>query len=146
MRVVQELTGLSGRQIRYYDEMGLVKPKRTLGKQRLYSGSDMERLKQVKEMLDKGMTLSSVRTYLRQQEQAAVARAGKSTEMSTIAARNESRTGGSMVRGLKSVYPVSNQAELYEVVDRPAASPTRPPAAPAGTGSFPKPREEKRGP
>lgn len=75
-----------------------------------------------------------------------------------------------MVRGLRSIYPVSNQAELYDVVDRPTAAPQRPTTAPPRptqapanpiarpaakpvatpkirpAGSSPVKREEKRGP
>lgn len=118
MRVVEQLTGLSGRQIRYYDQMGLVQPRRTMGRQRLYSERDVERLKQVKELFEKGLTVSGIRTLLREQEAKAAAAAPRPGER-TVVTRNESRTGGPMARQLTSVYPVSNQAELYDVVDRP---------------------------
>jgi len=42
--VVQELTALSARQIRYYEEQGLIKPERTETKRRLYSFNDVDRL------------------------------------------------------------------------------------------------------
>ena len=148
MRVVQQLTGLSGRQIRYYDQMGLVQPRRTMGRQRLYSERDVERLRLVKELFEKGLTVSGIRAYLREQEAKAAATTGRPIDR-TIATQNESPTGGPLVRRLTSVYPVSNQAELYDVVDRPTAT-ARPavPArdarsAPAPSGPSPQKREEQ---
>lgn len=146
MRVVQQLTGLSGRQIRYYDQMGLVQPRRTMGRQRLYSERDVERLKLVKELFEKGLTVSGIKAYLREQEAKAAAAAGGRPVDRTIATQNESRTGGPLVRRLTSVYPVSNQAELYDVVDRPAG-PAKTPAPPKTAPPSPSPqkREEKSG-
>ncbi len=46
--VVKDLTGLSKRQIRYYDQIGLVEPARNKGKQRLYSINDLEKLFRLK--------------------------------------------------------------------------------------------------
>lgn len=68
--VVQKLTGLSGRQIRYYDQQGLVRPKRTRGNRRLYSPADVERLRKIKELLDQGMNLAGIREWLKQWEDA----------------------------------------------------------------------------
>lgn len=42
--VVRELTGLSDRQIRYYDQQELIAPQRGAGKQRRYSLNDIDRL------------------------------------------------------------------------------------------------------
>ncbi|SFU76714.1 MerR family transcriptional regulator [Alicyclobacillus macrosporangiidus] len=61
--VVQKLTGLSARQIRYYEQHGLVKPARSQGNQRLFSFLDVERLLQVRELLDSGMNMAGVRAY-----------------------------------------------------------------------------------
>ncbi len=141
MRVVEQLTGLSGRQIRYYDQMGLVQPRRTMGRQRLYSERDVERLKQVKELFEKGLTVSGIKAFLREQEAKAAAAAAPRPGDRTVVSQNESRMGGPMARRLTSVYPVSNQAELYDVVDRPAG--TARPAAPAPTAP-PSPSPHKR--
>ena len=66
--VVQRLTGLSARQIRYYEKEGLLRPSRTRGNRRLYSLADVERLRQVKVLLEQGLNLEGVRAYLAAQE------------------------------------------------------------------------------
>lgn len=42
---IAELFGVSTRTIRYYEEIGLLKPKRTEGNQRLYSNAELAKLK-----------------------------------------------------------------------------------------------------
>ena len=66
--VVQRLTGLSARQIRYYEKEGLLRPTRTRGNRRLYSPADVERLRQVKALLEQGLNLEGVRAYLAAQQ------------------------------------------------------------------------------
>ena len=62
--VVKELTGLSERQIRYYDKTGLVVPKRTAGSKRLYSEADIDILREVKILMGKGMRIEKVKEEL----------------------------------------------------------------------------------
>lgn len=64
MAAVRRLTGLSERQIRYYDEKGLVVPHRTQGGHRLYTHADVERLLAVKRLLAAGTPLEEVRGHL----------------------------------------------------------------------------------
>ncbi|MDP2856737.1 MAG: MerR family transcriptional regulator [Bacillota bacterium] len=66
MRVACGLTGLTERQIRYYDTKGLVSPKRTAGQQRLYSQRDIEALATVARLVAKGHTLDEVAAKLRE--------------------------------------------------------------------------------
>lgn len=61
--VVSELTGLSERQIRYYEERKLIFPERTERGNRKYSFSDVERLIDIANKRDEG-----VRTYEIRQE------------------------------------------------------------------------------
>lgn len=56
MRVVEDLTGLSRRQVRYYEQQGLLKPERSSGGHRLYSPEDVERLTLIKSLMTKGFT------------------------------------------------------------------------------------------
>ena len=63
---VMKLTGLSARQIRYYEEHGLVLPIRTAGNQRLFSFRDVERLRQIKSMLESGLNIAGVKKVLQQ--------------------------------------------------------------------------------
>lgn len=58
--VAKNLTGLSQRQIRYYEEAGLLQPLRTAGNQRLYSPADIELLLRIKMLVGRGLTLEEV--------------------------------------------------------------------------------------
>lgn len=64
MGVTKNLTGLSERQIRYYEKANLVQPARTAGKQRLYSPADVEQLLRIKVLLAEGYSLEEVRQLL----------------------------------------------------------------------------------
>jgi len=59
--VVRQLTGLTDRQIRYYEETGLVIPARTAGHQRLYSPWEVERLKEIRDLLAEGFTIKTIK-------------------------------------------------------------------------------------
>jgi MerR family glutamine synthetase transcriptional repressor len=61
---VQKLTGLSARQIRYYEEQGLISPIRSEGKQRQFSFVDVERLMRIREWMEDGESLSGVKRRL----------------------------------------------------------------------------------
>ena len=58
---VMKLTDLTARQIRYYEEQGLVTPERTEGNRRLYSLNDMDRLLEIKDFIADGKKMSSIR-------------------------------------------------------------------------------------
>ncbi|MDD9139099.1 MerR family transcriptional regulator [Fructobacillus sp. CRL 2054] len=61
MSVVRELTLLSDRQIRYYEEHGLVKPKRGNGGQRRFSLNDIDQLLRIKDHLDAGDSTKDIK-------------------------------------------------------------------------------------
>lgn len=46
---VMKLTDLTARQIRYYEDQGLIQPERTAGNRRMYSLNDMDRLLEIKD-------------------------------------------------------------------------------------------------
>ncbi|MEK3732215.1 MULTISPECIES: MerR family transcriptional regulator [Paenibacillus] len=52
--VVCELTGLSERQIRYYEERKLVFPARTKGGNRRYSFEDVQKLQEIHQKMQEG--------------------------------------------------------------------------------------------
>ncbi|KDN59119.1 MAG: MerR family transcriptional regulator [Exiguobacterium sp.] len=66
--IVQDLTQLTGRQIRYYEEQGLISPSRTESKRRLYSFNDVERLLAIKDFIDQGFNLAAIRHMLDNEE------------------------------------------------------------------------------
>ncbi len=59
--IVKKLTELSARQIRYYEEHGLIQPSRTNGNQRLFSFNDVDRLLEIKELIDQGVNISGIK-------------------------------------------------------------------------------------
>lgn len=61
---VMRQTGLTGRQIRYYEQMSLIEPTRSKGNQRLYSDEDVDRLSQIKRLLDEGYNIEGIRAIL----------------------------------------------------------------------------------
>ncbi|MCY0878631.1 MAG: MerR family transcriptional regulator [Firmicutes bacterium] len=61
---VKARTGLTERRIRYYESLKLLTVRRSEGNQRLYSQKDIERLLEIKKLLDSGMSLKAVRAQL----------------------------------------------------------------------------------
>lgn len=64
MGIVTKLTELTPRQVRYYEEQGLIKPARTKGKQRLFSFNDVDRLLEIKALMEKGVNIAGVKEVL----------------------------------------------------------------------------------
>nr|WP_279326039.1 MerR family transcriptional regulator [Bacillus sp. FJAT-47783] len=59
--IVMQLTELSARQIRYYEEHGLVSPARTEGNRRLFSFNDVDKLLEIKSLIEKGVNMAGVK-------------------------------------------------------------------------------------
>jgi len=64
MGSVMKLTDLTARQIRYYEQHGLVSPERTEGNQRLFSFNDVETLLEIKSLIEKGINLAGIKQML----------------------------------------------------------------------------------
>lgn len=56
-----KLTELSARQIRYYEEHELVNPARTEGNRRLYSFNDIDKLLEIKDLIEQGVNLAGIK-------------------------------------------------------------------------------------
>ena len=99
---VSRRTGLSERQIRYYEQLGMLSPRRTSGGQRYYGENDVARLLEIRRILASGQTLSAARRVV-----------GAQTP-----AEPESDVRSRLMAGhaLRSLYPVSNRAELERVL------------------------------
>ncbi|RLK62817.1 MerR family transcriptional regulator [Atopobacter sp. AH10] len=65
---VIRLTDLTARQIRYYEEKGLISPKRTDGNRRLYSLDDVDLLLDIKDMLEDGLSIEAIHQQFQGQE------------------------------------------------------------------------------
>lgn len=125
--MVEQLTGLTARQIRYYEANGLIRPERTPGRQRLYSDEHVERLKEIKHLMARGMNLQSVRVLLEKRAAMGSAdRQGKRPPSRVPDRLPPGEIGGRMLPGsrlpgsglLTSVYPVTNRAALEERVEQ----------------------------
>lgn len=62
------LTDLTARQIRYYEEQGLIFPERSEKNRRLYSLNDVDTLLDIKDYLTDGLTITAIKN-MRQKEQ-----------------------------------------------------------------------------
>jgi Predicted transcriptional regulators len=82
MGIVQKLTGLSARQIRYYEENQLIHPERSEGNRRVFSFNDVDRLLDIKSLLDEGVNLAGIRRVLSEKPEAANHPAEKKKPMS----------------------------------------------------------------
>ena len=65
---VMELTDLTARQIRYYEEYQLVVPRRSASNRRMYSLNDIDLLLEIADLIESGMTLKGVQTHFRQKK------------------------------------------------------------------------------
>lgn len=69
-----QLTDLTARQIRYYEEQELVHPKRTDTNRRMFSLNDVDRLLEVKDYLAEGLNITAIKrmysTERKEQEKA----------------------------------------------------------------------------
>ncbi|MBA9084088.1 MerR family glutamine synthetase transcriptional repressor [Fontibacillus solani] len=62
--IVMKLTDLTARQIRYYEQHELIVPARTSGNQRLFSFNDVERLLEIKGLIDKGVNIAGIKQVM----------------------------------------------------------------------------------
>ena len=62
--IVMKLTDLTARQIRYYEQHGLIIPARTSGNQRLFSFNDVQRLLEIKALIEKGVNIAGIKQVL----------------------------------------------------------------------------------
>ncbi len=106
MKIVKEETGLSSRQIRYYDKMGLIFPGRSEGNQRLFSEQDIARLKKIKALLNEGYNISAIKEKLEE----------KPADDSVIS--EVTHDFGKKGKTLTSLYPVSDRSYLTRMLDK----------------------------
>lgn len=62
--IVMKLTDLTARQIRYYEQHELIVPARTGGNQRLFSFNDVERLLEIKALIEKGVNIAGIKQVM----------------------------------------------------------------------------------
>lgn len=59
--IVMQLTDLTARQIRYYEEHELIEPARTEGNRRMFSLNDVDTLLEIKDLLDQGINMAGIK-------------------------------------------------------------------------------------
>jgi MerR family transcriptional regulator/heat shock protein HspR len=68
--VAAELVGMHPQTLRIYEQKGLVRPKRTAGNTRLYSDSDVERLRMIQQLTSEvGLNLVGVARVLHMEDE-----------------------------------------------------------------------------
>ena len=70
--VVARMVGVHAQTLRYYEKVGIIAPSRSLGRIRLYSQRDVERLRQIQRLMnDLGVNLAGVEVIMRLRERMA---------------------------------------------------------------------------
>ncbi|RHW39497.1 MerR family transcriptional regulator [Lysinibacillus yapensis] len=79
---VMQLTELSARQIRYYEEHDLIQPHRTEGNRRMFSLNDVDTLLEIKDMLEQGVNMAGIKKLFEMKKNPAVQAAKAKEEVS----------------------------------------------------------------
>jgi MerR family transcriptional regulator/heat shock protein HspR len=67
--VAARLVGMHAQSLRHYERIGLVRPSRSQGRQRLYSAADVARLRQIQRLIqDLGVNLAGAEVIIRMNE------------------------------------------------------------------------------
>lgn len=112
MGVAERLTGLTARQIRYWEQNGLLAPVRTKGRQRMYSEADILRLKEIKRLMHDGMTLERVKSTFAARD------ARRTTVTESPSDRFVERIPSHLSGPSRSLYTGGNRAELQRLIGR----------------------------
>ncbi|WP_107942326.1 MerR family transcriptional regulator [Metasolibacillus sp. FSL H7-0170] len=67
--IVMQLTDLTARQIRYYEEHNLIQPHRTEGNRRMFSLNDVDVLLEIKELLERGTNMAGIKKVFERKNQ-----------------------------------------------------------------------------
>jgi DNA-binding transcriptional MerR regulator len=117
---VAAMTGLSPRQIRYYEQEGLLAAERSAGRQRLYTPDQVALLQLVKRLRDEGYSLAAVRGMVRSRGAGAAGAGGAGAAGSGSGERPAPRPRTAAYPGQQevSLYPMVNRTRLLEILDR----------------------------
>lgn len=75
--IVMQLTDLTARQIRYYEEHELIQPHRTEGNRRMFSLNDVDKLLEIKDMLEQGVNMAGIKKVFEMKDNPALQEANK---------------------------------------------------------------------
>ncbi|HHV61623.1 MAG TPA: MerR family transcriptional regulator [Firmicutes bacterium] len=110
--VVQKLTALSARQIRYYESCGLISPARSRGNHRMFSQRDIELLLKIREKINQGWALEGIRLALLTGELTSRAPGADDAQHTTPASMDAPG-----IPRVSSIFPVKNHASLNMRLD-----------------------------
>lgn len=85
---VMKLTDLTARQIRYYEDFGLIDPHRSDTNRRLYSLNDIDRLLEIVELMDDGLTLKGIQKRFESGQMIQIPETKESDQLSDQDVRN----------------------------------------------------------
>ncbi|BDH61270.1 transcriptional regulator [Lysinibacillus sp. PLM2] len=110
MSTVMQLTELSARQIRYYEEHDLIQPHRTEGNRRMFSLNDVDTLLDIKDMLEQGVNMAGIKKVFDMKKNPAVLAAQAKQELSDSELRKVLREEMKMAQGQQK--PSLRQGDL----------------------------------
>jgi MerR family transcriptional regulator, heat shock protein HspR len=102
--VAAELAGVHPQTLRIYERKGLLRPARTAGNTRRYSDRDIDRLREIQQLTQRGVNLAGVKMII--ELQAEIERAQRELEEASREldrARERMRTSGGELIPLRSV-------------------------------------------
>lgn len=114
MGVVERITGLTARQVRYWEQHGLIAPARTKGRHRMYTEADLIRLKEIKRLVASGMNMEQVKAYLARRKTAPAQGQAPALPGDRLAERLPTWSSGPV----RSLYTGANRAELQRLINR----------------------------
>lgn len=114
MGVVERMTGLTARQVRYWEQHGLVAPARSKGRHRLYSEADVIRLKEIKRLVASGMSMDRVKACLTRRKAASPQGQAPALPADLIAQRLTTLPAGPV----RSLHTGGKRAALQRLIDR----------------------------
>lgn len=132
--IAAQRAGLSPRQVRYYEALGLIRPLRK-GSRRLYSEADVALLREIRRLHRSGTRLEGLRASLTGFESASSDRvvAPELPEGDAADEDNDLLASALGRRPLPSLYPLRDRRAIEERIDRYERE-----AAPVESHSFPE--------
>lgn len=103
---------ISQRTIRYYEELGFIRPDRTEGKFRIYAESEVNRLKTILYLKDVGMTLEEISVLLKLGHEGSVHDISPKLRDALIARKKEFQT--KLERYRKAIGEMEGVLQLIE--------------------------------
>lgn len=116
--VAAELAGMHAQTLRQYDRLGLVRPKRTRGGGRRYSGRDVALLREVQRLSQEGVSLAGIQRILELEGQVSALE----DRIERLTAELEAAHGA--IRAQHRIFAAGARGEVVAV--RPGQRPPRP--------------------